>query len=147
MTGHAPLATARPAWHARRLASTVVTLLALATGVTVAQQATPATESPATETPAAAVQLQSRVFEIARQLRCPVCVSESVGDSNASIAIEMRNQIQDQLEAGRSEAEIMAFFQERYGDWILLEPPRRGVHLLDEDLARVRAALNDEERP
>jgi cytochrome c-type biogenesis protein CcmH len=42
----------------------------------------------------------------------------------------MRNQIQAQLEAGASEAEILAFFQERYGDWILLEPPRRGIHLL-----------------
>lgn len=78
----------------------------------------------------AEVQLQSRVFEIARQLRCPVCVSESVGDSSSPISIQMREQIQEQLEAGRSEAEILAFFQERYGDWILLEPPRRGIHLL-----------------
>lgn len=75
------------------------------------------------------VQLESRVFEIARQLRCPTCVSESVGDSNARISIQMRDQIQEQLQAGRSEEEILAFFQERYGDWILLEPPRRGIHL------------------
>ncbi|MDZ7799375.1 MAG: cytochrome c-type biogenesis protein CcmH [Trueperaceae bacterium] len=75
------------------------------------------------------VQLESRVFEIARQLRCPTCVSESVADSSARISIQMRDQIQEQLQAGRSEAEILAFFQERYGDWILLEPPRRGIHL------------------
>ena len=80
--------------------------------------------------PRAEVQLVSRTFEIARQLRCPVCVSESVGDSSSRIAIEMREQIQEQLEAGRSEREILAFFQERYGDWILMEPPRRGIHLL-----------------
>lgn len=129
-----------------------------------------------------AVELESRVFDIARQLRCPTCVSESVADSNANISIEMRRQIQSQLEAGASEAEILAFFQERYGDWILLEPPRRGIHLFvwwlpgialaagagglawlmvrwtraggraaaegtveDEDLARVRAALDDDE--
>lgn len=78
----------------------------------------------------AEVQLESRVFEIARQLRCPTCVSESVGDSNAAISIEMRQTIRAQLQEGRSEAEILAFFQERYGDWILLEPPRRGIHLV-----------------
>lgn len=133
--------------------------------------------------PGSTVELQSRVFDITRQLRCPTCVSESVADSNAAIAIEMRNQVQNQLEDGRSETEILAFFQERYGDWVLLEPPRRGVHLLvwwlpgialaagagglgllmvrwtrnarregtearpdDDDLARVRAALGEEER-
>ena len=78
----------------------------------------------------AAVEIEARTFEIARQLRCPTCVSESVADSNAGISIEMRNQIQSQLEAGASEAEVLAFFQERYRHWILLEPPRRGIHLL-----------------
>lgn len=76
------------------------------------------------------VELQSRVFEIARQLRCPVCVSESVADSSAQLAQQMRSLIQQQLEEGRSEAEIFAYFTNRYGDWILLEPPKRGVHLL-----------------
>jgi cytochrome c-type biogenesis protein CcmH len=76
------------------------------------------------------VQLEARVFEIGSKLRCPTCVSEAVSDSNAGISIEMRRQIQAQLQAGASEAEILAFFQERYGDWILLEPPRRGIHLL-----------------
>lgn len=82
------------------------------------------------QAPRGEVEFASRTFEIARQLRCPVCVSESVGDSSSPIAIEMRTQIHEQLEAGRSQREILAFFQERYGDWILLEPPRRGVHLL-----------------
>lgn len=80
--------------------------------------------------PGAEVQLEDRVFDIARQLRCPTCTSESVGDSSSRISIQIRDQIQEQLRAGRTEAEILAFFQERYGDWILLEPPRRGVHLL-----------------
>jgi cytochrome c-type biogenesis protein CcmH len=74
--------------------------------------------------------LESQVFEIARELRCPVCTSESVGDSSSAVSIEMRNLIQEQLEQGKSKAEILAFFQERYGDWIMLEPPKRGVHLL-----------------
>jgi cytochrome c-type biogenesis protein CcmH len=74
--------------------------------------------------------LDPKVFEIARELRCPVCTAESVGDSSASIAIEMRDVIQQQLQEGKSKKEILAFFQERYGDWILLNPPKRGVHLL-----------------
>lgn len=76
------------------------------------------------------VQLQDRVFEIAGQLRCPVCVSESVADSNAQLAQQMRLLIQQQLQEGRSEAEIFAYFTNRYGDWIMLDPPKRGVHLL-----------------
>ena len=74
--------------------------------------------------------LEREVFTIARQLRCPVCVAESVGDSSAEVSVEMRNIIQEKLEAGESEAEILAYFQARYGDWILLAPPKRGVHLL-----------------
>lgn len=76
------------------------------------------------------VELQSRVFEIAGNLRCPVCVSESVADSNAQLAQQMRELIQQQLEEGRSETEIYAYFTNRYGDWIMLDPPKRGVHLL-----------------
>ena len=76
------------------------------------------------------VQLESRVFDLARQLRCPVCVSESVADSGAEVAVEMRSLIQSQLQEGKSDAEVLAFFQARYGDWILLEPPKRGLHLV-----------------
>jgi cytochrome c-type biogenesis protein CcmH len=74
--------------------------------------------------------LDPKVFEIANELRCPICIAESVGDSSSPVAVEMRNIIQEQLEQGKSEREILAFFQERYGDWILLNPPKRGVHLL-----------------
>lgn len=75
-------------------------------------------------------QIDARTFEIADKLRCPVCVSESVAQSSSEISLEMRQIIQGQLEQGRSEREILTFFQERYGDWILLEPPKRGLHLL-----------------
>jgi cytochrome c-type biogenesis protein CcmH len=78
----------------------------------------------------AEVQLEQEVFEIARLLRCPTCISETVADSDAGISVEMREIVRDQLREGRTRAEILAFFQERYGDWILLEPPRRGVHLV-----------------
>tara|TARA_B100000686_G_C16745157_1_gene948981 strand:+ start:1384 stop:1881 length:498 start_codon:yes stop_codon:yes gene_type:complete len=75
-------------------------------------------------------QLEQQVFEIGRKLRCPVCTAESVAESSVQIAIEMRWLIQEQLEQGLSEQEILEFFQSRYGDWILLDPPKRGVHLM-----------------
>ncbi len=76
------------------------------------------------------VQLESRVFDIAKQLRCPTCVSSSVADSNAPISLEMRNIIQEKLNAGESEGEILTYFQGTHGDWILMNPPRRGIYLL-----------------
>lgn len=116
MTRLAPRIAPFPAW----LPVLLALLALLAAPPALARSAAPGSE----------VQLQSRTFEIARQLRCPTCTSESVGDSSSTISIQMRDQIQEQLEAGRSEREILAFFQERYGDWILLEPPRRGFHLV-----------------
>ncbi len=74
--------------------------------------------------------LDPRVFDIGRELRCPTCVAESVGESNAAIAREMRALIQEQLDAGADRREVLGFFQERYGDWILLNPPMRGMNLL-----------------
>ena len=84
--------------------------------------------------------LEAQVFEIAAQLRCPVCVSESVAESHSPTALEMREMIQEQLLAGSSRQEILAFFQDRYGDWILLEPPMRGLHLVVWVLPAVAAA-------
>ena len=84
----------------------------------------------ATAAPADGVQLSDRAFAIANKLRCPVCTAESVADSNSEISAEMRALIQQQLDAGKSEAQIIHYFRQRYGDWILLDPPKRGVHLL-----------------
>lgn len=79
---------------------------------------------------ASGVTIEARVFDIARQLRCPICVSESVAASSSQIAMTMREEIQELVRAGLSDQEILASFTESYGDWVLLEPPRRGLHLL-----------------
>ena len=76
------------------------------------------------------VQISDRAYAIASKLRCPVCTAESVADSNAEIAGEMRHLIQQQLDAGKNEAQIVSYFRQRYGDWILLDPPKTGVHLV-----------------
>jgi len=76
------------------------------------------------------VQLEQEVFRIARQLRCPVCGSESAADSSAGTSVEFREIIRERLQAGQSEEQIIAYFVGNYGDYILLEPPKRGIHLL-----------------
>ncbi|AEG33814.1 cytochrome c-type biogenesis protein [Thermus thermophilus] len=73
--------------------------------------------------------LPPEVFRIARELRCPVCQGESAAESNSGVAVEMRRLIAEMLQEGKTEEEIKAFFVERYGEWILYAPPRRGVTL------------------
>ena len=72
--------------------------------------------------------LADRSHEIAAGLRCPVCLNLSVADSPSRLAGEMRTEITTRLRAGQSAERIRAFFIDRYGEWILLEPPRRGLN-------------------
>ncbi|MGY1833749.1 cytochrome c-type biogenesis protein CcmH [Blastococcus sp. SYSU DS0510] len=65
--------------------------------------------------------------EVAAGLRCPTCAGESAADSAAPAARGMRAVIAEQVAAGRSPEEIRAHFAARYGEWILLDPPREGV--------------------
>jgi cytochrome c-type biogenesis protein CcmH len=74
--------------------------------------------------------LQERVQDIASGLRCPVCQNLSVADSPSQLAGEMRSEIATRLRAGASAEEIDAYFVQRYGDWVLLAPPARGLNLL-----------------
>ena len=67
-----------------------------------------------------------RMLAIATQLRCAVCQNESVAESHAQLAQDMRALIREQIAAGRSDAQILAWFHERYGDYVLMRPPARG---------------------
>lgn len=78
---------------------------------------------------ALADELDDRVRQIAKQLQCPVCESVSVADSPSELATQMRAVIRARLEAGDSEEQIVRYFVERYGDGVLVEPPRRGLGL------------------
>jgi cytochrome c-type biogenesis protein CcmH len=72
---------------------------------------------------AAAASIEEREAEIARSLRCPVCQNQSLAESNAPLAASMRQQIRDQLGQGRSEQQIRAYFEQRYGAFIRYDPP------------------------
>ena len=74
--------------------------------------------------------LQDRVKEVSKTLRCAVCQSESVWESNAELALQMREIIRERLIQGQSADEIRAYFVSRYGDFILLRPRKTGLNLL-----------------
>jgi cytochrome c-type biogenesis protein CcmH len=73
---------------------------------------------------------EAHVREIALQLRCPVCQGLSVGDSPSELANEMRALIREQLQQGNTPAQVLDYFAQRYGEWILLAPPKRGFNLI-----------------
>jgi len=74
--------------------------------------------------------LEDRVREIASELRCVVCQNLSVADSPSDLAKEMRNLVRELVQQGKTPEEIKAYFQSRYGDFVLLEPPKRGFNLV-----------------
>jgi cytochrome c-type biogenesis protein CcmH len=67
--------------------------------------------------------LEARAREIGRALRCVVCQNQSIDDSAAEVAHDMRRAVRERLVAGDSDAQVMAFMVARYGDYVLLKPP------------------------
>ncbi len=74
--------------------------------------------------------LQSKMKEVSKTLRCAVCQSESIWESNATLAIQMRDIIRERLIAGETPNEIRAYFVSRYGDYIVFKPRFRGINML-----------------
>ena len=66
---------------------------------------------------------EKRVMILARQLRCLVCQNETLADSRADLAADLRKEIRKQVDAGRTDGEIIAFLTDRYGDFVLYRPP------------------------
>lgn len=91
-------------------------LLALAAfpGPTRAKEAQPATADPV---------LEARVMKLSKELRCLVCQNETLADSQADLAADLRGQIREQMQAGKSDQEIIAYLTSRYGKFILYNPP------------------------
>jgi len=71
-----------------------------------------------------------REVELAKQLRCLVCQNETIADSRAGLAVDLRNTLREQMAAGKTDAEIIAFMTERYGDFVLYRPPLKATTVL-----------------
>src|SRR5438046_96648 len=95
----------------------VAVLLLLASATALAQQ-------PATHVG------EQTVHEIAAQLRCVVCQNLSVADSPSEMANQMRGVVRERLATGETPEQVIRYFVDKYGDWILLSPPRHGFTLL-----------------
>ena len=97
-----------------------LTLLALLSFLLPAAAAAWAKEAqPVAEDP----ELEKRVMALAEDLRCLVCQNESLAGSHAGLAEDLRQQIREQMRAGKTDQEIIAFMTERYGDFVLFRPP------------------------
>ena len=73
--------------------------------------------------------LEKRVAGLAHELRCLVCQNQTLADSNAPLAVDLRNQIREQLKGGASEREVIDFMVARYGDFVRYRPPLKASTL------------------
>ena len=74
--------------------------------------------------------LNQEARQIADQLRCPVCRGIPISESPAELAQDMMKVIREKLGKGESEEQILKYFEDRYGEWILLSPKPQGFNLL-----------------
>jgi cytochrome c-type biogenesis protein CcmH len=74
--------------------------------------------------------LERRVTNLAHELRCLVCQNQTLADSNAPLAVDLRNQIREQLAAGKSERDVVDYMVARYGDFVLYRPPLKASTVL-----------------
>ena len=73
---------------------------------------------------------QSRAVKLSEQLRCLVCQNQTIAESNADLALDLRQQIREQIAAGKSDEEIIQYMVNRYGDFVLYKPPFKATTLL-----------------
>ena len=89
-------------------------LLASCSAFSLAKEAQPASADPV---------LEERVMKLSKELRCLVCQNETLADSRADLAEDLRSQIREQMKAGQSDKQIVAYLTARYGKFILYNPP------------------------
>ncbi|MFC5520180.1 cytochrome c-type biogenesis protein [Polaromonas jejuensis] len=96
-------------------------VLALFLGVAAAKEALPAADNPV---------LEARMLRIAAELRCLVCQNQTLADSQAGLAVDLRDQLREMLRRGDSEQQVIDYMTARYGDFVLYRPPLKGATLL-----------------
>lgn len=111
----------------KRLLTLVFAALFFALGVTsTALAVDSATEAALATDPVAEKRLQA----LSEELRCLVCQNQTIADSNAELAQDLRREIRGMIKAGKSDREIIDFMVARYGDFVLYRPPFKGITLL-----------------
>ena len=119
-------AVAEPDWP-KGLTALSMRMLVVCLCLLGAHAAAPAAEA----TPSAAdPALEARVHAIAVELRCLVCQNQTVADSTAPLAVDLKDQVREQLRAGKTPAQIRQFMTDRYGDFVLYKPPLKASTLL-----------------
>jgi cytochrome c-type biogenesis protein CcmH len=83
----------------------------------------------AKEAPLAAAnpELEKRVMALSEELRCLVCQNQTLADSHAELAIDLKNQVREKLASGMSDGDVINYMVERYGDFVLYRPPVKGI--------------------
>ncbi|MCU0952774.1 MAG: cytochrome c-type biogenesis protein CcmH [Burkholderiaceae bacterium] len=84
------------------------------------------TAQPTANDPVAA----KREYELSLKLRCLVCQNQSIAESNAELAVDLRRQVREQVAAGKSDSQIIDFMTARYGDFVLYSPPLKSSTML-----------------
>ncbi len=74
--------------------------------------------------------VEARLKALGEELRCLVCQNQTIADSNASLALDLRNEIRQQVAQGKSDDEIRAYMVARYGDFVLYRPPWKSTTLI-----------------
>ncbi len=89
--------------------------------VAIAKEAAPAADDPV---------LEAKVMRISAELRCLVCQNQTIADSHADLAQDLRGQVREMLRQGKSEAQILDYMTQRYGDFVLYRPPVKSTTTL-----------------
>jgi cytochrome c-type biogenesis protein CcmH len=103
------------------LQALVLGALIFVQGAAWAGEAAPASDNPV---------LEARMMAIASELRCLVCQNQTIADSHAELAVDLRKQVREMLLAGKSEQEITDYMTARYGDFVLYRPPFKALTAL-----------------
>jgi cytochrome c-type biogenesis protein CcmH len=106
-----------PGWRPLLIAAAMVAASASA----LAREAPPEAADPA---------LEARMVRITSELRCLVCQNQTIADSNAALAVDLRQETREMLRKGKSDAEIVDYMTARYGDFVLYRPPLRATTVL-----------------
>lgn len=84
----------------------------------------------AAETPVNESAVEKRVTALSQELRCLVCQNQTIADSQAGLAVDLKNQIREKIAQGMSDSQIVDYMVERYGDFVLYRPPVKATTML-----------------